>query len=232
MKYQLPELHFNQSDISDLFTAEQLNCHYEGHHKTYIEKVNNEIRNTALEKQSLIDLMRSQRRLNRKLANNAAQAWNHTFFWNCIGKKDEEISPLFSSLLSNRGCSIEGTKKKFVEKGVELFGSGYIWIVLNRDFGIKVVGSKNAYNPLQFDHDCLPILCVDVWEHAYYLDFQMNREEYLNKFWGHINWSWISELLSDRSCLSKIEESMLLADAHHEKTINKKSLPLHETHFY
>ncbi|MEK6556418.1 MAG: superoxide dismutase [Bdellovibrionota bacterium] len=232
MKYQLPELHFNLSDIGELFTDSQLNCHYNGHHKAYIDKVNKEIRNTALEKQSLIDLMRSQRRLNKKLANNAAQAWNHTFFWNCLNKKSEDISPLFGSLLSNRGCSVESIKKKFIDRGVELFGSGYVWIVLNRDFAIKVLTSKNAQNPLQYDHDCLPILTADVWEHAYYLDYQMNREKYLNQFWDHINWSWVNELLSDRSNLSKIEDSMLLAEKQDEQALNKNSFTPTVSHHY
>jgi superoxide dismutase, Fe-Mn family len=223
MKYQLPELNFSQSDVKNLFSAEQLDIHYNGHHKAYIDKVNNEISKTSLEVQSLIDLMRSQKRLNKKLANNAAQAWNHAFFWRCIKAKGENVSPLFSSLCSNRNSSVEETKKKFISKGVELFGSGYVWIVLTRDFGIKVLSSKNATNPLQCDHDCLPIITADVWEHAYYLDYKIKREEYLNRFWDHINWTWVSKLLSDRSNLIKIEDSMLKMTEGGERQLNKKS---------
>ena len=165
-----------------------LEFHYGKHHAAYVNNLNKLIAGTPFEGKSLEEIIKNS---NGGIFNNAAQVWNHTFYWNCMKPnpaKDKPKGKLMEAIIRDFG-SFDEFKTKFIEKCATLFGSGWAWLVADKDGKLSIVQTSNAQTPLT--DDLKPLLVCDVWEHAYYLDYQNVRANYLNEFWAVINWEFV-----------------------------------------
>jgi Fe-Mn family superoxide dismutase len=189
MKFKLPELPYPQTGLAPFLSAETLEFHYGKHHKTYIDKMNDALPGTEFDAMTLEDIVRKS---SGPLFNNAAQAWNHTFYWYGLGPASTEptAGPLFDAIKTNFG-SMEEFKKKFSEKTIGVFGSGWGWLVQKPDGKLDIVGTSNADCPLK--NGDKPLLTADVWEHAYYVDYRNLRPKYMETFWKHVNWKFVEQ---------------------------------------
>lgn len=191
MKFRLPRLPWEEDALEPFLSKEAVEAHYFGHHKTYVEKVNTFVDKLGLEGVSLEKLILNY---DGAVYDNAAQAWNHTFFWLGLKPKSntmDDNSELMRSINSQFG-SLGGMKERFVEIASNLFGSGWTWLVANDAGELDIVNTHNGDNPLRFEKSH-PLWCCDIWEHAYYVDYRFKRKEYLNRAWEHINWEFVDE---------------------------------------
>ncbi|MEN9208479.1 MAG: superoxide dismutase [Gloeomargarita sp. GMQP_bins_120] len=193
MAYQLPELPYPQDALAPYITGELMSYHYGKHHAAYVTNYNNLVKDTEYDSMPLEEVIKKTYGDSSKVAifNNGAQAWNHTFYWNCMkpGGGGEPTGPLAEKIKADFG-SFEAFKQAFKQAGVSQFGSGWAWLVLDNGT-LKVTKTANADNPLCFNQ--VPLLTMDVWEHAYYLVYQNRRPDYAQDFIDHlINWDFVS----------------------------------------
>ncbi|MCP5468579.1 MAG: superoxide dismutase [Fe] [Deltaproteobacteria bacterium] len=191
MAFELPQLPYDMNALEPHISKRTLEFHYGKHHKAYVDKLNSLVEGTAQASKSLEDLIRESE---GGVFNNAAQVWNHTFYWNGMSALGggEPSSALKSELEKNFG-SVEEFKNQVTNQGLGLFGSGWTWLIKDSDGSLKIHNESNAGNPLRVGKT--PLLTVDVWEHAYYLDYQNARKGYLDNFWNLINWQFIEDNL-------------------------------------
>jgi len=187
MKFELPPLPYDKSALEPHISARTLEFHYEKHHRGYLTKLEKEIGDTPQAEKSLVQIIKESQ---GKVFNLAAQVWNHTFYWDCMKKNGggEPSGDLATAIKRDFG---DYTKfaKKFEAAANGEFGSGWGWLVLSKNGKLSVINSSDAENPLQSSQ--IPILTVDVWEHAYYLDYQNERDRYVSAFVAHlINWDF------------------------------------------
>ena len=187
MKFTQPKLPYAQDALAPIISPTTIEFHYGKHEKAYIDTLNTLIEGTDYENMSLEEIILKS---DGKLFNNASQAWNHIFYFfqfnpdgfkEPSGKLREQIDKQFGSL--------DEFKKKFEEAGVGLFGSGYVWLAADSNGELFILQGKNAENPMT--QGLKPILAFDVWEHAYYLDYQNLRASYLHKIWDIVDWAII-----------------------------------------
>lgn len=196
MNHQLPKLDYPKNGLSPIMSEETLDLHHGKHHQTYITKLNEFIKETAMQDMSLekIILKSSQDKNMVGLFNNASQHWNHNLFWKCMKPNGGgKIPPRLEKRLITDFGSIDNFKSEFKNAGITQFGSGWCWLSIKNS---KLVISKtpNAANPLIDDMN--PILGCDVWEHSYYIDYRNRRPEYLENFIENlINWEFVESLL-------------------------------------
>lgn len=193
MEHKLPELPYAQDALAPEISAETLEYHYGKHHKAYVDNLNKLIPDTEFEKLPLEDIIR---KASGGIFNNAAQVWNHAFYWNCLLPKGSStpVGDLADAINKTFG-SFEQFKEKFTSAAVTLFGSGWAWLVKNPDGSLAIEASSNAGNPLKDGKKAL--LTCDVWEHAYYIDYRNARAKYLDAFWNLVNWEFISQNLAE-----------------------------------
>lgn len=175
----LPELPFKPKDLSNVLSTKQIDVHYNQHHKKYVIKTQELARGTEFTDMTLRDVVL---KASGDLLNNAAQSWNHAFYWMSISPPGLDVSPkgsLLEAIRSSEYKDVEGLGKRIVEVGSSVVGSGWVWLVCDKDFNLNVVATRDAGCPIR--DGMLPILCLDVWEHAYYLDYESDRKGYLNK---------------------------------------------------
>jgi Fe-Mn family superoxide dismutase len=191
MTITLPELPYALDALQPHFSKETLEYHYGKHHNTYVVKLNELVKGTEFEKASLEEMILKSK---GGIYNNAAQVWNHTFFWHCLSPKGggEPSGPLAEAINKSFG-SFASFKEKFTNAAVTLFGSGWAFVVKKSDGTLDIVQESNAGNPLT--GDLKPILTCDVWEHAYYIDYRNARPKYLESFWNLVNWDFVSKQL-------------------------------------
>ncbi|MEQ8265278.1 superoxide dismutase [Fe] [Pseudohaliea sp.] len=187
MAFQLPPLPYEQNALEPHISAETLEYHYGKHHKTYVDKLNGLVDGTDMENKSLEEVVKAAE---GGVFNNAAQIWNHTFYWHCLspngggapsGKLGEAIDAAFGSF--------DKFKEEFTNSAVNNFGSGWTWLVQKGDGSVAIVNTSNAGTPLT-DDSVTPLLTVDVWEHAYYIDYRNARPKYMEAFWNLVNWEF------------------------------------------
>ncbi len=194
MTFELPPLPYDYKDLEPHISAETLQFHHDKHHASYVTNLNNLTKDSPLAHKSLEEVIQETVNDSAKtgIFNNAAQVWNHTFYWNSM-KKDGGGSPsgeLAEKINASFG-SLDEFKKQFKEAGGTQFGSGYAWLVVDNG-NLKVVKTPNAANPITSGQT--PLLTADVWEHAYYLDYQNRRPDYLQTFLDSlINWEYVAE---------------------------------------
>ena len=193
MAFQLPELPFEKNALEPHISQETLEFHYGKHHKTYVDKLNALVEGTPMAQQSLEDVVRGSE---GGIFNNAAQVWNHTFYWNCLAPNaGGEPTGKIAQAINSAFGSFENFKTKFTEQAVTNFGSGWTWLVKRADGSLDIVNTSNAATPLT-DPSMQPILTVDVWEHAYYVDYRNARPKYMEAFWALVNWNFVEEQFS------------------------------------
>ncbi len=189
MEHKLPELPYSKNALEPYISAETLEYHYGKHHAAYVNNLNNLIGGTEFEKASLEDIILKS---TGGVFNNAAQLLNHTFYWNCLKPKGggEPTGPLAEAIKSAFG-SFEEFKKEFSQKAVTLFGSGWAWLIKNKDGSIAIEQTSNAGTPMTSEKKAL--LTCDVWEHAYYIDYRNARPKYVEAFWNLVNWDFAAK---------------------------------------
>lgn len=192
MSFELPKLPYALDALEPHISKETLEYHYGKHHQTYVTNLNNLVKGTDLESKSLEEIIKST---DGGIFNNAAQVWNHTFYWNCLapnaggaptGKIADAINKAFGSF--------EEFKKQFNDAAAKNFGSGWTWLVKKADGSVAIVNTSNAATPVSGVDK--PLLTVDVWEHAYYIDYRNARVKYLEEFWALVNWSFVEANLA------------------------------------
>lgn len=190
MSIQLPELEFANDSLEPFMSKQTLEYHYGKHHKAYVDKVNELIKGGPFQNSTLEEIVQKS---DGPLFNNAAQVSNHNFFWRCLTpKREPEVSDDLKNKLIEDFESVEKFKDNFSKTAKEGFGSGWTWLELDQHQKLVIRWRPNAETPLK-NHDATPLLVCDVWEHAYYLDTQNNREKYLENFWNIVNWKFVSQ---------------------------------------
>lgn len=192
MAITLPPLPYSNDALAPHISTETIEFHYGKHHRSYVDKLNGLIPGTEFEKMSLEDIVKKS---SGAVFNNAAQIWNHTFYWNCMGPKagGEPSGPLADQLKNHFG-SFAQFKEQFSSAATGQFGSGWAWLVKKPDGKLAVYSTSNAETPLNRDDQ--PLLTCDVWEHAYYIDYRNARPKYVETFWQLVNWKFVSSQLN------------------------------------
>ena len=191
MKHKLPELPYQLDALEPHISKETLEFHYGKHHKTYVDNLNKLTENTPFAEKSLEEIILSSE---GGIFNNAAQIWNHTFYFNCLTPEKTSPSQEVKNALETSFTSIENFKAEFTQKAITTFGSGWAWLVQNQQGELEIISTSNADTPLTGNHKIL--LTCDVWEHAYYIDYRNARPNYLEAFWQIVNWNFVSENFS------------------------------------
>jgi len=194
MSFKLPPLPYAADALEPYLSSRTIKTHYEKHHQGYVDKLNQLVKGTPYEQKSLREIILATRKSDKKIYNNAAQVWNHTFFWNCMAARPKKISNGLNGVLSRQFGSVGEFQAKFSESARELFGSGWTWLVQDRTGELKIRSLSNARNPMN-DND-VPLLTCDVWEHAYYLDYKNERPKFLQNFWSVVNWEFVESELN------------------------------------
>ncbi|MBD5205816.1 MAG: superoxide dismutase [Bacteroidales bacterium] len=187
MKFTKPRLPYSPSDLEPIISSATVDYHYGKHEQAYIDNLNRLIEGTEYADMPLEEIIKNS---DGPLFNNASQAWNHIFYFfqfNPNGQK--EPSGNLADQIANQFGSFDELKKKIEEAGASLFGSGWVWLSTDNSGNLYITQGKNAENPLT--NGLQPILVIDVWEHAYYLDYQNRRPEYLKRIWELIDWNVI-----------------------------------------
>ena len=188
MTHELPALPYANNALEPHISAETLEFHHGKHHNTYVTNLNNLIKGTEFETASLEDIVKNA---SGGMFNNAAQIWNHTFYFNCLGPNcgGEPTGALADAINAAFGSFAE-FKEKFATSGATNFGAGWTWIVKDGDGKLSIVNTSNAGTPLTDGKT--PILTIDVWEHAYYIDYRNARPKYIESFWNLVNWDFVA----------------------------------------
>ena len=194
MKHLLPELPYALDALAPVMSADTLNYHYGKHLQTYLDNVNRMIEGTPFADMKLKDMITKAQ---GALYNNAAQAFNHIIFFNQLTPTPTTISPLLTQALVARFGSVDAFKSEFSNAAVTLFGSGWVWLALDANNVLQIVPEPNAGNPIT--RNMRPLMCIDVWEHAYYLDYQNRRGDYIKNFWNLVNWDYIEKRMQDKN---------------------------------
>ena len=189
MAFELPPLPYADNALEPTISAETISFHYGKHHQSYVTNLNNLVPGTEFENASLEEIIM---KASGGIFNNAAQIWNHTFYWNGLtpNAKDAVSGDLASAIDATFGSFAE-FKAKFSTSAATNFGSGWTWLVKNADGSLEIVNTSNAGSPLTAGQT--PLLTCDVWEHAYYIDFRNARPKYVESFWGLVNWDFVAE---------------------------------------
>lgn len=192
MAFELPALPYAKDALAPRISEETLNYHYGKHHQAYVNKLNGLVAGTDHENKSLEELITST---SGGIFNNAAQVWNHTFYWHSLSPNGggEPTGDLLNAINQHFGSFAE-FKTQFTQAAAGHFGSGWAWLVKNSDGSLAVVSTVNASNPLTDGKT--PLLTCDVWEHAYYVDTRNDRGAYIENFWQLVNWEFVSSNFS------------------------------------
>ncbi|MBP7711379.1 MAG: superoxide dismutase [Fe] [Gammaproteobacteria bacterium] len=189
MAFELPPLPYAKNALAPTISEETVEYHYGKHHQAYVTNLNNLIKGSELEAMGLEDIVRKS---SGGVFNNAAQVWNHTFYWNCLkpGGGGAPTGALAAAIDKAFG-SFAAFKEKFSSSAVGNFGSGWTWLVKNADGSLEVVNTSNAGTPMTSGNTAL--LTCDVWEHAYYVDYRNARAKYVESLWGLVNWEFVAK---------------------------------------
>jgi len=189
--FELPKLPYEKNALEPYISEETLEYHYGKHHNTYVTNLNNLVAGNDKENMSLEDIIKTS---DGWIFNNAAQVYNHSFYWKCMspnawweafGKISEKINDIF--------WSFEAFKEKFSTSAITNFGSGWTWLVKTSEGSLEIVNTSNANTIVTTDNT--PLLVIDVWEHAYYIDTRNARPKYVENFWNLVNWDFVNENL-------------------------------------
>lgn len=191
MEHKLPDLAYAGDALAPHISAETIDYHYGKHHQAYVDNINRLIKGTEFEAMSLEDIIR---KASGGIFNNAAQVWNHSFYWNGLSPDGGgEPSGDLAAAIGKSFGSFAQFKEQFTNASVTLFGSGWAWLVKNGDGSLAIETTSNAGNPLTEGKQAL--FTCDVWEHAYYIDYRNARAKYLEAVWNLVNWETVTKNL-------------------------------------
>ena len=191
MEHKLPPLPFKDDALEPVISKEPLDYHHGKHHQAYVTNLNKLIEGTEFEAMTLEEIIKKS---SGGVFNNAAQVFNHTFYWNCLspeggGEPEGDLAQAIDEAFG----SFDEFKEKFSATAVGTFGSGWAWLVKDQDGKLEIISTGNAGTPLTEDKP--PLLTCDVWEHAYYIDYRNARPAYVGKFWDLVNWDFVASNL-------------------------------------
>lgn len=193
MSFKLPELPYEKDALAPHISAETLEYHHGKHHRAYVDNLNKLIPNTEFEDMSLEEIIKKS---TGAIFNNAAQDWNHTFYWHCLSPNGGgEPTGVVAEAIKNNFGSFAAFKEEFSKVAVTVFGSGWAWLAKNSDGKLAIISTSNGNLPMQENKKAL--LTCDVWEHAYYIDYRNARPQYVEHFWNLVNWKFVAENLAD-----------------------------------
>lgn len=199
MIHTLADLPYSLEALEPFLMKETLYYHHEKHHAGYVNKLNGLIKGTEYEEMSLEYIITQS---DGAIFNNAAQTFNHNFYWNCLSPVATQPSDALLRKIIDTFGSMDKLREEFLASALNNFGSGWTWLVLDQHEHLKIVNTSNAQTPIA--HHETPLLTCDVWEHAYYLDYKNERVKYLDGFWEHINWENASKVFEDKEHLNAI----------------------------
>jgi superoxide dismutase, Fe-Mn family len=189
MEHKLPDLPYAMDALQPHISKETLEFHYGKHHQTYVTNLNNLIKGTEFENMALEDIVKKS---SGGMFNNAAQIWNHTFYWFCLKPNGGgQPTGALADAINKKFGSFDEFKKQFTQTCVTTFGSGWGWLVKNADGSVELMSTSNAQSPMTSGKTAL--LTCDVWEHAYYVDYRNRRPDYVAAFWNLVNWDFVSK---------------------------------------
>lgn len=188
MPFTLPPLPYDLNALQPYISSETLEYHYGKHHQAYVTNLNNLIAGTDMEEKSLEEIIKTQ---TGSIFNNAAQVWNHTFYWHCLAPNGggQPEGELLTAINQDFG-DFNAFKEQFTKVAIATFGSGWAWLVKNPQGKLEIISTSNAGTPLTTASKAL--LTCDVWEHAYYIDYRNARPKYLDAFWNLVNWEFVT----------------------------------------
>ena len=192
--HKLPQLPYAMDALAPHISRETLEYHYGKHHAAYVNKLNEEINGTEYAGKSLEELVINA---DGPIFNNAAQAWNHAFYWQCMCPGGEEATGDIVYAITRKFRSLDNFETEFSITANNHFGSGWIWLVLDNSGKLAITSTHDADTPLR--HGQIPLLTCDVWEHAYYIDYRNARADYLKSFWHIVNWKFVNEQFKQAS---------------------------------
>ncbi|HKL31104.1 MAG TPA: superoxide dismutase [Tangfeifania sp.] len=202
MAFILPELEFKYHALEPHIDAETMKIHYLQHHASYLKKFNEAIAGTELEKMQLEDIFANVSQYTDSVRNNGGGFFNHTLFWQILTpfSTEPENVHLRDTIIKYFG-NFEHLRNEFSQEGMKLFGSGWVWLIKKQENELLITSTANQDNPLMDVASIRgkPLLCLDVWEHAYYLKYQNRRAEYIEAFWNLINWKKVAELFNNEN---------------------------------
>lgn len=188
MQHQLPALPFAMDALAPHISRETLDYHYGKHHQAYVKTLNELIKNTEFSEASLEDIIK---RSSGVIFNNAAQVWNHNFYWQCLTPAHTEPGGMLANAIQKHFGSVEKFQEEFQKCAIANFGSGWTWLIKKPDGKLAIQNTDDAKDPLITGDTAL--LTCDVWEHAYYIDYRNERAKYLSAFWEIVNWDFVAK---------------------------------------
>ncbi len=189
MEHTLPALPYAMDALQPHISKETLEFHYGKHHQTYVTNLNNLIKGTEFENSSLEDIVKKS---SGGVFNNAAQIWNHTFYWNSLSPKGGGApSGKLADAINAKWGSFDAFKEAFTKSAVGNFGSSWTWLVKKADGSLDIVNTSNAATPLTTGDT--PLITCDLWEHAYYIDYRNRRPDYMGAYWALVNWEFAAK---------------------------------------
>jgi len=189
MKFELPKLPYAHNALEPVISEETINYHYGKHHLTYVNNLNGLVPGTQFENADLDTIVKNS---DGPIFNNAAQIWNHNFYFlSLTPEKGSQPSDKLANAINEAFGSLDNFKAEFNKSAITVFGSGWAWLVKDADGKLSIAKESNAGNPMT--HGLVPLLTFDVWEHAYYIDYQNRRADYVAALWDLVDWNVVSE---------------------------------------
>jgi superoxide dismutase, Fe-Mn family len=193
MKFELIPLPYEMNALEPYISSKTLEFHHGKHHKLYVTNLNSLLPGTKFENKSLETIIKEAK---GPIFNNAAQVWNHNFYFTSLKPESSYVpDDKFNDAIKENFGSVSELKEAFIKAGTSLFGSGWVWLVKNSKGSLEILAESNAGNPIR--KGLIPLLTCDVWEHAYYLDYQNRRLDHINAFWNIIDWEVIEKRFHD-----------------------------------
>lgn len=192
MEHKLPELPFAIDSLAPHISQETLEYHYGKHHNAYVTKLNAALPGSKFENSTLEEIVKASE---GGIFNNAAQVWNHSFYWNCMGPSmGGAATGNIANAINDKWGDFAKFKDAFTNSAATNFGSGWTWLVKTNDGSLEIVNTSNAACPIT--NNQTPLLTLDVWEHAYYVDYRNARPKYIEAFWNLVNWDFVNSNLA------------------------------------
>lgn len=199
--YKLPALPYKTSALVPAIDEQTMSLHHGKHHQAYVDKLNGALSKNDM-KLSLLDILKSTQKYPMAVRNNAGGHWNHSFFWTVLIPNSDvnQISKSLKEKIDQDFGSFDKLKEQFESQALGLFGSGWVWLIVNNEGRLQIISTINQDNPLMDVATVKgkPILALDVWEHAYYLNYQNKRADYIKAFWSIVNWKQVSNYYSEK----------------------------------
>ncbi|KAH0794900.1 iron superoxide dismutase [Histomonas meleagridis] len=190
--FSIAPIPYLQNGIPGFLTKHQLEIHVTKHHQAYVDFANKNVPGSEFDGKTIEEIIQTS---SGPIFNNVAQHYNHSFFWQCLSGEKLQVSEQLNNFFEKYFKGIESFKSEFTQKASTIFGSGWCYLAVNKDGSVSINQYSNAANPVK--DGGFPILCVDTWEHAWYIDYENRKAEYFAKYWDAVNWDFVEKRLKE-----------------------------------